>query len=199
MFNIFDLKKSKILLFIAIAIVSTRWHLSQSKGLVMAETNNFSFNTKAIANSSTEGDRPVLVSELSLDRREMEFIEQLVFEEVNQYRISLNLAPLELNSHISEQAQIHSANMANESAPFSHEGFKMRIAAIKSQITYRSAAENLGYNWGYADPARQAVAGWIESPSHRKNMAGNYNLTGIGVAKNSRGEYYFTQIFILES
>lgn len=199
MFNIFYLKKS---IFIAIAIVLTKWQLSHSQGLAMANTNNFSLDTKAIFNSSTEGEHhfaPTCVSNLSLDRRQMEFIEQLVFEEVNQYRTSLNLAPLKLNSHISEQAQIHSANMANESAPFSHEGFKMRIAAIKSQIPYRSAAENLGYNWGYDDPARQAVAGWIESPTHRKNMAGNYNLTGIGVAKNSRGEYYFTQIFILES
>jgi uncharacterized protein YkwD len=29
-------------------------------------------------------------------------------------------------------------------------------------------------------------------------MEGNYNLTGIGVAKNAEGEYYFTQLFILE-
>jgi uncharacterized protein YkwD len=29
-------------------------------------------------------------------------------------------------------------------------------------------------------------------------MIGNYDLTGIGVASNSQGEYYFTQIFVLK-
>jgi uncharacterized protein YkwD len=29
-------------------------------------------------------------------------------------------------------------------------------------------------------------------------MEGNFNVTGIGVAKNDKGEYYFTQLFILE-
>jgi uncharacterized protein YkwD len=30
-------------------------------------------------------------------------------------------------------------------------------------------------------------------------MIGDFNLTGIGVAKNRAGEYYFTQIFIKEN
>jgi len=41
-----------------------------------------------------------------------------------------------------------------------------------------------------------AVKGWINSPGHQKNMVGDYNLTGIGIAKNNVGEYYFTQLFV---
>ena len=52
---------------------------------------------------------------------------------------------------------------------------------------------------GYQDPVSTAVDGWIKSDGHRQNMEGNYNLTGIGVAMNPQGEYYFTQIFILKN
>ncbi|MER3590353.1 MAG: alkaline phosphatase, partial [Mastigocladus sp. ERB_26_1] len=34
------------------------------------------------------------------------------------------------------------------------------------------------------------------SPDHLINIKGNYNMTGIGVATNSKGEVYLTQIFI---
>ena len=77
----------------------------------------------------------------------------------------------------------------------SHSGFDRRIEALS--ISYRSAAENVAYNQGYRDPVKQAVEGWIESEGHRQNLTGNYNLTGIGAVKNQQGEYYFTQIFIL--
>ena len=121
-----------------------------------------------------------------------------VHQQVNEYRKSLNLPPLTLNTEISQQAMEHSKNMAQKVVKFSHEGFDGRIKALKN-ISYRSAAENVGYNQGYQDPAQQAVEGWIKSEGHRQNMTGNYNLTGIGIAKNQQEEYYFTQIFILEN
>ena len=127
-------------------------------------------------------------SELALARQ--------VHQQVNEYRKSLNLAPLTLNAEISQQAKQHSQNMAENKVEFSHSGFDRRIKALS--ISYRSAAENVAYNQGYGNPVKQAVEGWIESEGHRQNMRGNYNLTGIGVVKNQQGEYYFTQIFILD-
>jgi uncharacterized protein YkwD len=91
-------------------------------------------------------------------------------------------------------ARIHSENMANGKATFSHDGFEGRAKAIT--IPYQSVAENLAYNMGYSDPVRKAVEGWIKSEGHRKNMEGQFNLTGIGIAKNAKGEYYFTQLFV---
>ena len=125
-------------------------------------------------------------------------LEQSVYRKVNQYRQSHNLPPLKLDERIGQQARIHSEQMAKKLVPFSHKGFKLRVLAIASDIPYRSAAENVAYNQGYADPAAQAVQGWIKSDRHRQNMEGKYNLTGIGIAKNAAGEYYFTQIFILQ-
>ena len=121
---------------------------------------------------------------------------QQVHQQVNQYRRSQNLPPLQLNAQISQQAKKHSENMAQDVVKFSHKGFEDRIKALESDISYSQAAENVAQNMGYRDPVSQAVAGWIKSEGHRQNIVGNYNLTGVGIAKNQQGEYYFTQIFI---
>lgn len=121
-------------------------------------------------------------------------LEKSVFDRINRYRISLGLKKLTLNANISKQARIHSQNMARGKVPFSHQGFEKRVNAIP--IRYTSAAENVAYNQGYSDPAAEAVNGWIKSPDHLINIKGNYNMTGIGVATNSKGEVYLTQIFI---
>lgn len=123
-------------------------------------------------------------------------LEQAVHDQVNQYRASKGLSPLKLDARISEQARQHSQAMANKQVPFGHQGFDQRVRAIARVINYQKAGENVAYNQGYRDPVRTAVSGWIKSTGHRQNMEGAFNLTGIGIAQNSRGEIYFTQIFI---
>jgi uncharacterized protein YkwD len=127
---------------------------------------------------------------------ELSAIERSVFQEINDYRQSQNLPPLTWNGEISQQARKHSEAMANGQLPLSHEGFEERIEAIAKTVSYRSAAENVASNQGHANPGQQAVQGWLNSSGHRRNIVGNYDLTGVGVAKNAQGEYYFTQIFI---
>jgi uncharacterized protein YkwD len=121
--------------------------------------------------------------------------ERSVFRQINNYRKKKGLSLLSSNATITRQARQHSQDMA-DSRVLSHDGFNSRVDTIGESISYRSAAENVAYNMGYSAPDQQAVEGWIKSTGHRKNIEGNYNLTGIGVAKNARGEYYFTQIFI---
>ena len=121
-------------------------------------------------------------------------LEKSVFDQINRYRVSHGLSKLTLNANISRQARIHSQNMANKKVSFSHKGFEKRVNS--TLVRYKSAAENVAFNQGYADPASQAMTGWIHSPGHLKNLKGKYNLTGIGVAANSEGEVYLTQIFI---
>ncbi|WP_370589589.1 CAP domain-containing protein [Tychonema sp. LEGE 07203] len=121
-------------------------------------------------------------------------LEKTVNQQINQYRASKNLPPLTVDPRITKQARIHSENMASGKVKFSHDGFEGRVKAIS--IPYQNVAENVAYNMGYSDPARNAVDGWIKSDGHRKNIEGQFNLTGIGIAKNAKGEYYFTQIFV---
>jgi uncharacterized protein YkwD len=121
-------------------------------------------------------------------------LEKAANQQINQYRASKKLPPLRVDPQMTQIARIHSENMANSKATFSHDGFEGRAKAIT--IPYQSVAENLAYNMGYSDPVRKAVEGWIKSEGHRKNMEGQFNLTGIGIAKNAKGEYYFTQLFV---
>jgi uncharacterized protein YkwD len=122
-------------------------------------------------------------------------LELSIHDRVNQYRQSQNLPPLTFDPTISAQARAHSVKMANISR-LSHDGFKERVDAVAKSIAYKGAAENVAYNMGYDRPDDTAVKGWIKSPGHQHNMVGAYDLTGIGVAQNDKGEYYFTQIFI---
>lgn len=121
-------------------------------------------------------------------------LEKSVFDEINRYRAVHKLPQLTIDAHITKQARIHSQNMANGQIPFSHQGFEQRVKAIP--LRYNNASENVAVNQGYNDPAQEAVTGWLKSPGHLQNIQGDYDLTGIGVASNSQGEFYLTQIFI---
>ena len=114
---------------------------------------------------------------------------------VNRYRQYRNLPPLVADPAISAQAKAHSEEMAR-SSNMNHDGFNQRAELVSKTIVYRSVAENVAFNAGHGQPDLVAVKGWIASPGHQRNMLGQYDLTGIGVVQNAKGEYYFTQIFI---
>lgn len=86
--------------------------------------------------------------------------------------------------------------MAVEGYPFSHDGFEFRVINIKNILVVISAGENLAYNTGYLDPAHTTLELWQNSPEHKKNIEGNYNLTGVGVFISPDSFIYFTQIFV---
>lgn len=122
-------------------------------------------------------------------------LERKVHQLINVHRISQNLPPLAMNETITQQARNHSRSMAKKKTPFGHNGFDKRVKRIARTLPYTLAAENIAYNHGYPNCAGNAVEGWLQSPRHRKNILGNYRLTGIGVAQDLKGGYYFTQIF----
>ncbi|MBE9212406.1 CAP domain-containing protein [Plectonema cf. radiosum LEGE 06105] len=123
-------------------------------------------------------------------------MEKSVHEQINQYRSSKGLAPLKLNGEISKIAREHSQQMASKQVAFGHSGSNSRYQKISKLIAWNGVAENVAYNQGYKNPGKLAVEGWIKSPGHQRNMVGKYQVTGIGVAKNSKDEYYFTQLFV---
>jgi uncharacterized protein YkwD len=112
---------------------------------------------------------------------------------VNEYRQSKHLKPLQANSFISSVALDHSRNMLSGKTAFGHDGFKDRIERIRKKLgPLHVAAENVA-----SGPmgAREVVDGWLHSPGHRRNIEGDFKLTGIGLAYGRRGMIYFTQIF----
>ncbi|MGH7833081.1 MAG: CAP domain-containing protein [Candidatus Binatia bacterium] len=121
---------------------------------------------------------------------------EIIHKGVNEFRRSQGLKPLEVNPIIGAQAQAHSSRMARNGESLSHRGFDLRMKEIGKKLVFRSAAENVATNFGYEDPGSRAVEGWKNSPGHRKNMLGDFTLTGIGVARTREGAYYYTQIFL---
>ena len=122
-------------------------------------------------------------------------LEQEVYQLINRYRISQNLPPLTAKEIITQQAQMHSRAMATKRIPVGHSGFAKRVERISRYLPCRAAAENVAYNKGYSNCAQRAAQDWFKNKEHRKNIEGNYHLTGIGIAMDSQGAYYFTQIF----
>jgi uncharacterized protein YkwD len=118
-----------------------------------------------------------------------------ILKYVNEYRNSLGLPALKMLRYASQLAARHSNDMAQKKVGFGHTGFDKRVNAIARSLGQNAVAgaENVAY--GYLD-AKAVVNGWINSPPHRKNMQGNYNLTGIGIAQAKDGTVFFTEIFI---
>jgi uncharacterized protein YkwD len=113
---------------------------------------------------------------------------------VNMHRKSIGLPALKGNSYISSVALGHSRDMLTGRCPFGHDGFDQRIDRIKKKMgPLHVAAENVASG---PMSAREVVDGWLHSPGHRRNIEGDFKLTGIGLAAGSRGVIYFTQIFI---
>lgn len=149
-----------------------------------------------LTTSAIRGNTSTSINQVALSTKTVKTadLEKSVFNQINRYRATQGLSKLSLSPKISRQARIHSQDMARGQVPFSHEGFEQRVDSIF--IPYKSAAENLAFNRGYSDPANEAIIDWIHSPGHLHNLKGNYNLTGVGVATNSKGDVYLTQIFL---
>ena len=113
---------------------------------------------------------------------------------INQYRASIGLAALQIISAATEQATKHSLDMANRATPFGHDGFDERMDNIAKKIGFvHATAENVAYG---KLTAKEVVDLWLNSPGHKKNIEGNYTLTGIGLAKDADGLVFYTEIFL---
>ena len=67
---------------------------------------------------------------------------------------------------------------------------------IKEFMPYRSIGQAISYNFGYHNPAQTTTDSWISDPEFLNTLQGQYEYTGIGVARSVTGEDYFTQIFV---
>lgn len=113
---------------------------------------------------------------------------------VNQYRVRHGLSKLTMNPVLTEEATHHSRDMARHLTPFGHQGFSQRMSHLHAQIpASTTGAENVAYNY---KTAKIVVDGWMKSPGHRQNILGHYSMTGIGIARDSEGKLYYTQLFL---
>ncbi len=132
------------------------------------------------------GNRPVNV------RDRLDAMQTEILQFVNDDRKQHNLRLLEINTVESGLALKHSEDMASGKSTFGHEGFNSRAKTIQKELGGTEIGENVAFG---NMTAREVVDGWLKSPGHKKNIEGNFVLTGIGYARDLKGDIYFTQIF----
>ncbi|WP_299158063.1 CAP domain-containing protein [uncultured Tenacibaculum sp.] len=127
----------------------------------------------------------------NLNSEENTSITQEIHELINKYRVSKGKSQLIFSKDASSIALKHTKYMINVKK-ISHDKFDDRFKELQNLDNAIGAAENVA---SHQKTANQVVQNWINSNGHRKNIEGNYSHTGIGVEKNSSGNYYFTQLF----
>lgn len=120
--------------------------------------------------------------------------EQAVLDATNAERKKAKLDPLTADPKLTEAARKHAANMASQDK-MAHT-LDDKDAADRAKAAgyeFRRLGENIA--WNQPTP-KEVVAGWMDSKGHRENILnGDYTQIGIAVAKNSKGEPYWVQVF----
>jgi uncharacterized protein YkwD len=120
-------------------------------------------------------------------------LEARIFKIVNDYRLSIGRTALAWNEAMADEERAHSQAIASGQVPFGHQGIDERIARINKIIPWSLISENVAS----ARSAEDALAAWLKSPDHKVIIEGDYELTGVGVAKDPDGPlYYFSQMFL---
>ncbi|PJI09805.1 MULTISPECIES: CAP domain-containing protein [Clostridium] len=122
--------------------------------------------------------------------------ENEVLRLVNVERAKYGLPALKANVQLFNVARIKSKDMLTRNY-FSHTSptFGSTFSLLtRYGISYAAAGENIAY--GYVNAA-SVMRGWMNSPGHRANILGKqYRELGVGAAKSSNGQIYWTQVFI---
>lgn len=86
--------------------------------------------------------------------------------------------------------------MARGVRPFGHDRFEERAARAREATGATRLAENVAVNtYSAPEAGERAVEGWMESPAHRSNILGDFQLTGVGAVRSASGTFFITQLF----
>ncbi len=121
--------------------------------------------------------------------------EQAVLELTNQAREKEKLPPLKLNAVLTEVARAHSMNMAKK-GELNHvlDGKKPSERLKAAGYDYAGMGENIGETDG--DNVAVVFQAWMDSKAHREHiLQKDFTEIGVGVARNDKGETYYTQVF----
>lgn len=123
-------------------------------------------------------------------------LENEVVRLVNVERVKAGLPELVQNSEVGRVARIKSEDFVKNNY-FSHTSptYGSPFDMLKSfGITFTAAGENIASG---QKTAADVMNSWMNSSGHRANILNStYNKIGVGVAKDSNGSLYWTQIFI---
>ncbi len=116
---------------------------------------------------------------------------------VNQHRASIGVGQLSSDPALTASAVWKSMNMAGLNY-FDHNDDPIG-RTVAQRLSACGWPSNLGWGeniaYGYSTPA-DVMNAWLNSPGHKANIENpSYTSSGIGVAANAQGVYYWTQDF----
>lgn len=112
---------------------------------------------------------------------------------INNYRQSIGLNTLEVVNHISYKSEEHNIYMIDNNV-VNHDYFQQRSDNLIQVLGAAKVGENIAYN--YQNP-ESAFSAWMNSPSHKANLEGDYTHFGISVTVNTAtGRKYYTNMFM---
>jgi uncharacterized protein YkwD len=111
---------------------------------------------------------------------------------INTYRVSVGLNALQKINHISYKSEEHDNYMiANDVV--NHNDFVARSENLISVLGAKRVGENIAYNY---NTPKSVVTAWLNSPTHKENIEGDYTHFGIAIKTNQEGKKYYTNIFV---
>jgi uncharacterized protein YkwD len=126
----------------------------------------------------------------------LEPAEQMLLDLTNAERKKEELPPLKASALLSKAARAHSQNMAKQ-GKLEHElDEKTPVDRIKETgYKIRRAGENIAFGSDNL-PLAEIMKLWMESEGHKANiMNPDFTELGVGIARNDKGEVYYTQVF----
>lgn len=134
--------------------------------------------------SSTHAGR---MTRQPIDDQPLQFDVREGFARLNRIRRKHWLEELSLDPRLQQAAQDY-ANLMGERGLYGHEigpGTDFRTRIFNAGFT-NSAGENIGVGYRSID---EALAGWMDSPAHRKNMLKRrYDVAGLAYGFNTSGK-----------
>jgi uncharacterized protein YkwD len=136
---------------------------------------------------------PLALAELQTEAA----IEEEILRLVNLHRVGEGLPPLRDDPVLAAIARRHSRAMT-AGRPYGHHGFDGRLDLVGRTIPGAvHIAENVAANnQPPEEAALHTVSRWISSRGHRDNIEGTFGRIGVGVVRDLRGVYFYTQIFL---
>lgn len=129
-------------------------------------------------------------SEIKLSEDEKAFLEM-----ANNARAKCKLPPLAINELLLRAARDHAVTMAKK-GEMNHviDGMDTAKRVKAAGFDYEKVAENIAAC--EKGTAAKVFSGWMEAQHNKDNiLSDEFKELGVGVAKNDKGETYYTLIF----
>lgn len=110
---------------------------------------------------------------------------------INEHRVSIGLPAIQRDQQYASAYAVEHTKYMISIDHINHDNFSIRSAALKDRGASR-VGENVAY--GYTS-AESVVYAWLNSPTHKDIIEGNYTHSGFGVISDSNGTFFFTQLF----